>query len=174
MSEDKKKRNLMDDMFLDVQELDRAALDQPSMYAYWGQCHAEAVFRRDKLKEKLDMKRADLDKRIRSNPEKYGATKDKVAENWVNAQILNHQEYLDVQQEINDAQYEVAMAQVARDCCEHRLRSISMLVELYKGNYFAASSKGIITSTSAFDNAINHQTEQLNKGTAKAKLTKKK
>ena len=67
-----KETTLKEDMLLDVRDLDRAALDQTIIFKKWAEKWASAVYERDKVKDKIKAKRADLAKQIRANPDKFG------------------------------------------------------------------------------------------------------
>lgn len=158
-----------EDMALDVQDLDRAALDQPAIFKKWGKEWADAIWFRDNIKDKIKAKRADLAKQIRANPEKFGAVKDKIAENWLNSTIDCHEEVLALEKDFTAAQYEVNMMQVAKEGCEQRSRSLNQLIELYKGQYFSAVSRGSASHVTAIEHSMEKQREKIEK-----KLTKKK
>ena len=179
MSEDKPKFSLdssfTEDMLLDVHDLDRAALDQPAIYAKWATEWAKALFSRDKLKDKIKAKRAEISKAIRNDPEAFGGTAEKkIAENWLNATVDANDEVLALEEEMTEKQYEVELLAIAKNDCEQRSRSINLLVELYKGNYFNASSKGSQCHVRAIENSQDKQREKLNSGTTAKKLLHKK
>jgi hypothetical protein len=176
MSSDEKESTLKDDMLLDVRDLDRAALDQTIIFKKWAEKWAEAVYERDKIKDRIKAKRAELAKAIRANPEKYGGQDGKkISEAWLNSMIDFHDDILELEQELTDAQYNMSMMQIAKEDCEQRSRSLNQLIELYKGQYFSASSRGSVSHVVAFDNSLDKQREKLNNSSNKLtkKLTKK-
>jgi hypothetical protein len=155
--------SLKEDMLLDVHDLDRAALDQPSIYAYWGEQWAKAILERDKLVEKVSATKAELLKKMRENPKAYGWMEDKKpGENWFASVVEFHPDVTELKSLLPDAEYEVNMMRIAKDDCDHRLKSLNMLVELYKGNYFTASSKGSISHITAVEHSQDNQREKLN------------
>ena len=135
--------SLKDDVKLDINKLDEAAIQQPSLYEEWSTLWADAVYERDKLKEKLAVAKAEADESIRSNPSKYGWSKTDKAptEAWILTQIMLDKEVNDLTQEIIKAQHEVNLYSSAKETCDHRLKALSILTELYKGNYFSAVSR---------------------------------
>ena len=167
---------LMEDMKLDVADLDRAALDQPSIFAYWGEEWAKTVFERDKVKEQISSKRAEIDEKIRTNPEKYGwgNLDKKPTENWVSAQIDSSTEIIELMETLSQAQYDVSMMSVAKEACEHRLKALSILTELYKGNYFSAASRGTPAHTITIEHSREKQSEKLSEHPRMKKLLKKR
>ena len=61
-----------EDVEIDKSSLDYEWLRQASLFMYWGEQEVEAQFLRDKTKEKLDLKRAELDSQIRKEPKSFG------------------------------------------------------------------------------------------------------
>lgn len=167
-------KELKDDVKLSVQDLDNAALNQAEIFAHWGEEWAKAIFERDKLKEQISAKRAELDDQIRKDPSAYGLPDDKKpTENWVSAQIDSHAEYNELNGQLAQAQYEVNMMSVAKEACEHRLKALNILTELYKGNYFSASSKGSVSHVTAVEKSQDVQREKLNSNPRLTKRAKK-
>ena len=168
-----KETTLKEDMLLDVRDLDRAALDQTIIFKKWAEKWASAVYERDKVKDKIKAKRADLAKQIRANPDKFGGQDGKkISESWLNSMLDYHDNILSLEEELTNAQYNMSMMQIAKEDCEQRSRSINQLIDLYKGQYFAASSRGSVSHVVAFDHAINKQTDKLNDN-PNPRLTKK-
>jgi hypothetical protein len=166
--------SLKEDMKLDVQNLDRAALDQPTIYAEWGEAWAKAVLERDKMIEKITATKAELLKSVREDPGKYGWKEDKKpGENWFASIVEFHPSIMKLKEKLPELEYEVNMMRVAKDDCEQRQRSLNLLVELYKGNYFSASSKGTASYRTAVENSQDKQREKLNDSPRLKKLTKK-
>jgi len=133
-----------EDANLDINELDKACLEQPRLYAEWSSLWAEAVRLRDKLKERLTAKKMEVDELIRKNPEEFGwdnASKSPT-EVWVANRLLQNEEVISLSEELIEAQYGVNKMASAKETMDHRLKSLSILSELYKGSYFSASSKG--------------------------------
>lgn len=172
---EEKETTLREDMSLDVKDLDRAALDQPIIFKKWAEKWAEAVFDRDKIKDKIKGKKAELIKNIRENPEKYGGQDGKkIAENWLNSVVENHDEILALERDLTEAQYDVYMMQIAKEDCEQRSRSLNLLVELYKGQYFAASSRGSVSHVVAIEHSQDRQRGKIEDHPRMKKLLKKK
>jgi hypothetical protein len=133
-------KTLKEALKLDIMDLDTACLEQASLYEEVGEEWAVAVAERDRLKERLSLKRAELDAKIRANPKDYGNS-DKVTENWVSSKISMNPEVIVLNEELIEAQYNVNALAVGKESVEHRGNSLRFLTELYKGNYFAAVSR---------------------------------
>jgi hypothetical protein len=151
-----------DDVRLDITELDKAALNQPSLYAENGELWAEAVLERDRIKERLSAKRTEVDESVRNDPEKYGLVpQSKPTETWISNKIAQHEEVIGLSEQLNEAQYLVNMMVVAKEALDHRLKALSILAELYKGNYFAASAQSKEYLTKAVDDSMERQRRSL-------------
>jgi len=132
-----------EDANLDINELDKACLEQPSMYADWGELWAQAVRNLDRLKEQITAKKAEIDEQIRKDPSEFGWTMEKnPTETWISNQVILHSEVRELTDQSTEAQYLVNRMITAKQTMDHRLKSLGILAELYKGTYFAGSSKG--------------------------------
>ena len=133
---------LKDDVKISINHLDQAAIDQPSLFAEWGERWAEATMNRDRLKERLATVKAEADEAIRSNPKAYGWVADKApTEAWVASQIVIHKQVLKVSEELLAAQYDVNMASVGKESMDHRRKALEILTTLYANSYFVAKSR---------------------------------
>jgi hypothetical protein len=150
-----------DDIKLDVADLDHAALEQPSLCAEWGEKWAQAVLDRDRLKERLTSRRAEIDEEIRKSPESFGNEGGKITETWIASKVQLHEDVVSLNQELLEAQYNVNMMSVARDALDHRLKALSTLTELYKGNYFSAAARGSSNVTDAVDRSMEDQRKKV-------------
>lgn len=131
-----------DDIKISIYQLDKAAIEQPELYEEWSRQWAEAVFERDKLKENLTIKKAEIDALIRQIPSKFGWAQDKApTEAWIGQQIILNNEIVHLNQLLIEAQYNVNIMASAKESIEHRGKAIGTLTELYKGNYFVAKSR---------------------------------
>ena len=134
--------SLKDDVKLDITKLDEAALNQPSLYAEWGEKWADAVLKRDQLKEELSTIRSEADESIRKSPKSYGWEADKApTEAWISSQLNLHKKVKKANDEFIEAQYEVNMMTVAKESLDHRKRALEILTDLYSSNYFIAKSR---------------------------------
>ena len=58
-------RDFKTEIFIDKNSLDEELVRQPQLYCYWAERETEALYERDKCKEKLDLVKAELDGDIR-------------------------------------------------------------------------------------------------------------
>lgn len=156
--------SFQDDVKLDVTTLDTSALEQPAAYAEWGNEWAKAVLERDRLKERLSAKKAEVDDLIRSVPGDFGWNLEKnPTETWIANRVIAHEDVVKLTDDFLLAQYEVNSMTVAKEAMDHRLKALSILTELYKGNYYASSSKGTLPRERAIEASQDKQREKLEK-----------
>lgn len=150
--------SLKEDLHLDIMELDRATLDQPFLFYEQSVLWAEAVFERDKLKEQIAAMKALVDEDIRARPREYGWESDKhPTETWVANQAMLHKDVKELTDKFLQAQYNVNIMSVGKEALDHRMNALRIMTELYKGNYFSATSRG---STSTEDVIERHNDKQ--------------
>jgi len=158
--------SLKDDVKISINHLDQAAIEQPSLYAEWAEKWAEAVMRKDQLKEQITAVKAEVDESIRANPKGYGWTADKSpTEAWVATQVSSHKKVVKTIEDYLQAQYEVNMLSVAKEALEHRRKALEILTTLYANNYFVAKSK---TESVYVDKLTNKGKEEINEGLEKS------
>lgn len=154
-----------DDIRLDITALDKAALNQPELYEEWSGKWAEAMFIRDKAKEALRIAEAEADEEIRKNPVKFGWDADKApTESWYSRQIVLHDKVRDATEALIEAQYDVNVVASAKEVLEHRKKSLDILTELFKQNYFVARSR---EDKNYSDTVVKKEKEEQLKGLAK-------
>ena len=127
--------NYEKDIEIDDTALDIEWLEQPRKMMQYSK---NAAFRRMKLeeaKQALDITKAEVDKKIRKNPEKFGI--EKITENVISATILIANEYQEAYAEYLTAKYESDMASGAVQAFEQRKSALENLVKLHGQQYFA-------------------------------------
>ena len=159
-----------DDVKLDVTTLDTAALEQPAAYAEWGNEWAKAILERDRLKERLSAKKAEVDDLIRKDPTEFGWTLEKSpTEIWIANQVVAERGVQVLTEELLQAQFEVNSMTVAKEAMDHRLKALSILTELYKGNYYSATSKNKLPRERAIEASQDKHREKLEKSMKRIK-----
>ncbi len=133
-----KNNEYSDDMYVDPFALDEEGLIQPTLMKKYTSLLAAAKKEVDRVAEKLAVCRAELDKKIRQSPEKYGL--DKVTNDTVFAAIVTNKKYKAVVQELIEAKYQKEMTGGSVSSIEHKKSSIELLVKLLGMNYFAGPS----------------------------------
>ena len=116
-------------------ELEMEWLDQPSLMFKYAKNAAEMRRLLDLSKEKLDLVKAEIDKEIRTNPEKFGI--EKITETVVANSMLATFKYKKANEEFLNAKYEVDVAQAAVVAMSQRKDALENLVRLHGQQYFA-------------------------------------
>lgn len=124
-----------EDIRIDEDALDIEWLNQPRLMLKYSKISAEAKMEMLLRKEGLDLIKADLDKEIRSDPEKFGIVK--ITETAVSNTIISHKLYKEANTAYLQAQYEADIARGAVSAVEHKKDALENLVRLFGQNYFA-------------------------------------
>lgn len=127
--------NYEDDIKIDESSLDVEWLDQPSLMMKYARHAAQCRLEMDKAKEALELVKAELDKEIRTFPDRFGIEKitDKVVENTIPMQP-------DYKEAINNfikARFESDVAYGAVKAMETRKDALENLGRLMGLQYFA-------------------------------------
>ena len=123
------------DIEIDGQALDLEWLGQASLMLKYGRYSAKMQHNLEIAKQNLDIAKAEADKKIRKNPEKYDI--EKVTETVVANTILIEEGYKATYEEYLSTKYEADMARAAVTACEHRKSALENLVKLYGQQYFS-------------------------------------
>lgn len=130
-----KQINYSEDIRIDESSLDVEWLDQPVKMLEYSRHAAEMRREMDRAKDALDLSKAELDRKIRTRPEKFGL--EKVTEGAVVNAIIAHEDYQNALSDYNDARYENEVAQGAVRAFEQRKSALENLVKLFGQQYFA-------------------------------------
>lgn len=120
---------------IDKYKLDDEWILQEKMMGKVGEALAEAKRDLETAKSKLEVRQALIDKRIRSNPQKYDLTK--ISEASIASEVLLQMEQRSEGKDVIDAKYRVAIIQAALDRLSSRGKAISDLIYLHSIQYFA-------------------------------------
>ena len=121
---------------IDPENLDVEWLEQPHKMRKITKLQAYLKKKMDLAEEKMDLVKADIDRSIRENPEKYGIT-TKLTETLITNTIKQQDEYKDAHLEYLDVRYEYECAKGAVIAFEQRKASLENLVKLHGMSYFA-------------------------------------
>lgn len=130
--------NYEQDINIDEESLDIEWLEQPKLMLQYSKHCADCERKRDEAKEALELIQAELDNKIRQEPEKYNI--EKVTEGTVKACILQRKAYKDANKAYLDAKYEFNIAKGAVEAFEQRKVALENLVRLHGQSYFAGPS----------------------------------
>jgi hypothetical protein len=126
-------------MYKEDLEINKFALDkewekQASLFCEWAEKEVEAQFNKDKLKEQLDIVRAELDGEIRQQAALEGT---KITEAGISSEILKHKRYQKASNDYLEAIKEAKILGVAKDAFDHKKKALEKLTDLYLAGYFA-------------------------------------
>ena len=130
--------NYEQDMTIDVNALDVEWAGQARLMLQYAKHAAKTRLEVEQVKEKLDILRAELDMKIRVDPEKFGIVK--LTESVVSSTIITQKEYVTTNEEYLLIQYENNMAQGAVKALDGKKTALENLVKLHEQQYFAGPS----------------------------------
>jgi hypothetical protein len=158
--------NFKEELVLDKHNLDLCALEQPELYAKWATEWANAVNKRDRMKDKLSVVRSECDATVREFPARYGWDNPlkTPTEAFINSAVTGHPDMAAANEEYLDAVHEANLLEVAKQAFEQRRRMIEILVQLYVSSYFSGN-KDLDKSyaPAVAKESVKQQTEGLNK-----------
>jgi len=131
-----KEKEYEQDLAIDPYCLDEEWLRQPGLYMKYSSMAADAQKRRDQLKERLEVIKAELDKKIRLTPSNY-VTAEKVTETSIAFAILLQPEYKEAANDLTESNYELNMLQSAVRALDHKRSALENEVKLWLGSYFS-------------------------------------
>ena len=130
--------NYEKDIEINESALDVEWLQQATLTYQYSKIAAEAKRTLDKHKEKLDIKKAEIDRKIRETPEKFGLVK--LTETVISNTIIQQEEYSEMNMLMIDAKYELEMAMASTRALQDKKSALENLVKLHGQNYFAGPS----------------------------------
>lgn len=127
--------NYEEDIKIDDTALDVEWLEQPGLMLRYSRHAANARMEVDKAKEAFELTKAELDKEIRSYPDRFGIEKitDKVVENTLPMQ----KDYKEASERLINAKFELDVANGALRAMEARKDALENLARLLGLQYFA-------------------------------------
>ena len=129
----------LDDLQLSTDSLDESWIEQPLLYAKYGELVANATEQRDNAKQNLDVVKAQKDSDIRSAPELFGFDKKPTEAAIANVVILSP-EVREATQVLIDANKELNILTVAKTAFDHRKKALEGLTQLFISNYFQSNN----------------------------------
>jgi len=127
--------NYEDDIRIDETALDVEWLEQATLMIKYAKHAAVMRQRLDLAKELLDLVRAELDKEIRSNPERFDI--DKITETVVQNTIIQQDRFKKANENLINTKFETDIAQSAVRAMDARKDALENLVRLHGQQYFA-------------------------------------
>lgn len=127
--------NYEKDIKIDEDALDIEWLEQPSLMLKYIKLQTQLQKEEELAKEKFELVKAELDKKIRSNPEKFELAK--ITDSVIQYTILLQNDYTNANTIYIDAKFENNIAKGAVRAMDVRKQSLENLVKLYGQGYFA-------------------------------------
>jgi len=127
--------NYEQDLKIDVDALDVEWADQPLLMLKYTKISVEARMELDKAKEDLGIVKAEIDLKIRQDPEAFGITK--ITESAIQSAIILDTTFGLANEKCLQASYEFDMAQGAVRAVDQRKQALENLVKLHGLQYFA-------------------------------------
>lgn len=129
-------RDFRIDIEIDKDNLEEEWIVHPSLYLHYSDQYAEAFYRKDKSKLKLDLITAELDLAIRKNPKNYGFT-SKPTESGIKNAIILDEKYQKALENYNKQSKLLNLMTGVKTAFEHRKMALSNLVSLLIGGFFS-------------------------------------
>jgi len=123
------------DRSIDKFELDEEWKKQPDLYFKWADLFAKASLLVDKIKDALEVRKAQIDKAVRANPKDFGI--EKVTNEAINNIVILDDEYRKLSQELIQAKYEESVLGAVVKTMEHKKQALENIVKLFLNNYYA-------------------------------------
>lgn len=121
---------------IDNTQLDREWAKQPKLYHEYATQSAEVRRVLDEKEAEFKVAKAEVDKRIRTNPTKYGLS-EKPTEASIASTILLQKKYLKAQNEVILAQYDVNIIDAMVRSLDHKKSALENMVRLHGQDYFS-------------------------------------
>jgi hypothetical protein len=132
--------NYENDIRIDETALDVEWLGQAELTYKYCRHVAEMEKLMDKSKEALDLTKAELDRDVRSRPEKYKLGDVKITEAVVTSTILQSDKYKEAYDNYLETKFEYGVAKGAEKAFQDRKKALENLVILHGQQYFAGPS----------------------------------
>lgn len=123
------------DIAIDVDALDYEWTRQASLAQKYGELVANAILDRDRKKDQLAIKRAEIDLDIRENWTDWGFP-SKPTENGISNAILSNEDIQKLQDELHELNYEVNSLTSIRGAFDHKRSALENLSKLYLAGYW--------------------------------------
>lgn len=161
--------------FMDIDEdsLDVEWLEQPKKMVQMVKIAAKVKINMERAKDNLAQVKAELAKKVRAAPEKYGI--EKITIDAVNDVVQTNAKYIEAYEEYLEAVYENDVASGSVKATEQRKSSLENLVKLHGQQYFAGPKvpRNLSEQATLFREKIQRSKEVKSKIGKRLKRTKK-
>jgi len=122
-------------LIIDQFALEEGCKDQPDLYREVGELYVSFKSSAKRLKEEVEYVKAELQQKIRSNPDVYGLAK--VTESAISAAILLQPEFKEIQKEYLEMDELASTLNIFLTSVEQRKSALKDMVSLYIYNYYS-------------------------------------
>lgn len=161
--------------FMDIDEdsLDVEWLEQPKKMVQMVKIAAKVKINMERAKDNLAQVKAELAKKVRASPEKYGI--EKITIDAVNDVVQTNAKYIEAYEEYLEAVYENDVASGSVKATEQRKSSLENLVKLHGQQYFAGPKvpRNLSEQATLFREKVQRSKEVKSKIGKRLKRTKK-
>jgi len=161
--------------FMDIDEdsLDVEWLEQPKKMVQMVKIAAKVKINMERAKDNLAQVKAELAKKVRAAPEKYGI--EKITIDAVNDVVQTNAKYIEAYEEYLEAVYENDVASGSVKATEQRKSSLENLVKLHGQQYFAGPKvpRNLSEQATLFREKVQRSKEVKSKIGKRLKRTKK-
>lgn len=160
-------------MEIDEDSLDVEWLEQPKKMVQMVKIAAKVKINMERAKDNLAQVKAELAKKVRAAPEKYGI--EKITIDAVNDVVQTNAKYIEAYEEYLEAVYENDVASGSVKATEQRKSSLENLVKLHGQQYFAGPKvpRNLSEQATLFREKIQRSKEVKSKIGKRLKRTKK-
>lgn len=159
--------DFIQDLHINPEELDVEWLRQPQLYAKYAQQVSALKAAADRAKERVEVVKAELDREIRTGPEKFGLVK--VTETAVASAVAEHARYQEAVALKIDAAEQASQGFNALGALDHRKAALENLVKLHLAQWFSGPS-----SPHQLGSDWSEKLEARRQGQVREKLTERK
>jgi hypothetical protein len=128
-------RDFNEDIKINENDLEGEWLEQASLFLYYAEAHADAMYLRDRAKSKMEYTYSKLYANVKNNWDKYFDSKP--TEAALKEHILSHKKYKEVEKEFIKATKDVNMLLNVKTAFDHRKRALENLVSLRISGFYS-------------------------------------
>lgn len=125
----------VEDLKIDQFNLENECCEQPLHVVRYGGELAEALFKRDKIKRKIKVIRAQTESDIRSDPGAYGLVK--VTEASISSAIELNKDVQEIEDLYLKASYDYNLVMASVEAFRDRKKELENIVHLFLANYYS-------------------------------------
>lgn len=131
------KRSYTEDLNIDKDSLEIEWEKQPRLFIYWAEREVDAQEERDKAQRNMSVIKAEMDAKVRKDPEKYGIDNG-IKEAAVSSAIVNSKEYKEAELKFIEATKNARLLSASVVAFDHKKRALTKLTDLWISGYYGS------------------------------------